>query len=1049
VFNPVDTKVSFPKMEEKILKYWEENNIFQKSIDNREDCQEYVFYDGPPFATGLPHFGHFVPGTIKDIIPRYQTMKGKKVNRRFGWDCHGLPVEYEIEKDLGISGKSQIEKYGVAKFNEKCRSIVLRYTNEWQQIVSRLGRWVDFENDYKTMDPDYMESIWWVFKSLWEKGLIYEGYNILPYSPALSSPLSNFEVNLGGYQDVLDPAITVRFALKEEPDTYFLAWTTTPWTLPSNLALVLGPDIDYVKVTENGDSYILAASKVPYYFKDGTTYEITGRYKGSDLTGIEYEPLMPFFSQLSEKGAFRTFIADYVTEEDGCGIVHTAPGFGEDDYRILQPTGIPVVCPIDAECRFTDEVPDWEGVFVKDADNSIIEYLKESGKLVKKEKIKHSYPFCYRTHKPLIYRALSCWFVDVTKIKSDMLNANDQTNWIPDHLKQGRFGKWLEGARDWAISRNRYWGNPIPIWKCDGSDYLEVIGSREELREKSGVMVEDLHKHFVDEITWPGPDGKGTMRRIPDVLDCWFESGSMPYAQNHYPFENQDFIEKHFPADFICEGLDQTRGWFYTLTIIAAGLFKKPAFYNVITNGLILAEDGKKMSKSLRNYSDPIEVVDNFGADAMRFFLMNSPAVRAEDLRFSDDGVREVLKSFIIPFWNAYSFFVTYANIDGYSPKDSIKSSEWIETLENPLDKWLISESEHFVLKVTEALDAYELQKACQPIVEFIDLLNNWYIRRSRRRFWRSENDGDKIQAYNTLYTVLMKFCLVSAPFIPFTTEEIYRNLKMENMEESIHLCEYPKYQSNLRDSQLELKMALTKQTVTMGRALRSIHAFKTRQPLQSFYIVNREQSELDILQEMESIIMQELNVKQVEYRTKENDLVSYSAKANFKVLGRSLGKDMKEVAQLLQNVSGEDIERILEGGTFDITYSNGNITIDSEAIVVQRSEKDGMKVLNEGNLTVGIDSRITPELIREGIARDIIRSVQNLRKERNLDVTDRISLHISGPDEIQAAVKDFNDYIKQETLTEILEETDFGNISFVTCGDIEVGLDIHAVDKH
>ncbi len=1030
-------------MEEEILAFWAEKNIFQKSIDQRDGADEYIFYDGPPFATGLPHFGHFVPGTIKDIIPRYQTMKGRKVERRFGWDCHGLPVEYEIEKDLGISGKSQIEEFGVAEFNERCRSIVLRYTGEWEQIVTRLGRWVDFAHDYKTMDPDYMESIWWVFKTLWEKGLVYEGYNILPYSPALSSPLSNFEVNLGGYQDVTDPAITVRFRIKGEERTYFLAWTTTPWTLPSNLALAVGPDIKYVKVEEkSGESYILAASKVPVYFKDEAEYSITTHYSGNDLVGMQYEPLMPFFADLADTGAFRVFAGDYVTEEDGCGIVHTAPGFGEDDYNILRGTEIPVVCPIDAECRFTSEVPEWEGLFVKDADDDIIRYLQEAGKLVKKERYRHSYPFCYRTKKPLIYRALSCWFVDVTKIKQQMLAANDRINWIPEHLKHGRFGKWLEGARDWAISRNRYWGNPIPVWKCDGSDYYEVIGSKEELERKSGQKVDDLHKHFVDEITWESPDGKGTMRRIPDVLDCWFESGSMPYAQNHYPFENKEHFDRNFPADFICEGLDQTRGWFYTLTIIAAGLFNEPAFFNVITNGLVLAADGKKMSKSLRNYSDPMDVVNNFGADAMRFFLMNSAVVRAEDLRFSDDGVRDVLKSFIIPLWNAYSFFVTYANIDGYDPQTAL-TGDWMEKLSNPLDKWILSETEVLVHTMRTALDAYEMQKACQPLVEFVDLLNNWYIRRSRRRFWRSENDTDKMDAYNTLYSVLLKFSLSAAPIIPFTTEKIYLNLKTDSMPESIHLCDYPEYHDCNRDTELELKMALTKQVVTMGRALRSMHALKTRMPLSSFFIVNRNRRELDILREMESIIREELNVKAVKYRGDESDLVSYTAKANFKLLGRQLGKDMKEVAATIQDFANERIAGLLNGESTVVSYTNGEISIDADAIVVQRSENEGMKILNEGPVTVGLDSRITPELIREGIARDIIRSVQNLRKDRGLEVTDRIDLTVSGPEEVTVAVAAFSDYIRQETLADTIGDgiTDYAET--ISCGEHEAAIDI------
>lgn len=1013
MFNPVDPKVDFPKMEEGVQQFWEEYDIFQKSIDQREGNEEFVFYDGPPFATGLPHFGHFVPGTIKDIIPRYQTMKGKQVHRRFGWDCHGLPVEYEMEKELGISGKSEIEAYGVAKFNEACRSIVLRYTSEWRQIVSRMGRWVDFDHDYKTMDPDYMESIWWVLGKLWEKGFMYEGYNILPYSPALSTPLSNFEVNLGGYQEVTDPAVTVRFKVKGTASTYILAWTTTPWTLPSNLGLALGPDIDYVKVKDGDDYYILAKDLVSSFYKDSSEYDIVEEKKGRDYAGIEYEPLFPFFADLAGQNAFRTITAEYVTTEDGTGIVHTAPGFGEEDYEAMRHTGVPVVCPIDAECRFTEEVPDYQGLFVKDADKQIIRDLKESGKLIKRENYRHQYPFCYRTKKPLIYRAVSCWFVDIGKIKSMMLGANDRINWVPEHLKKGRFGKWLEGARDWAISRNRYWGNPIPVWKCDGSDYLEVISSRQELEEKSGQKVTDLHKHFVDEITWPSPDGKGTMRRIPDVLDCWFESGSMPYAQVHYPFENKEWFEKNFPADFICEGLDQTRGWFYTLTILAAALFDSPAFMNVVVNGLVLAEDGKKMSKSERNYSDPVDVINRFGADALRMFLMNSAVVKAEDLRFSDDGVKEVLKTFIIPFWNAYSFFVTYANIDSFEPKGLTGE------MDNPLDRWILSEAEHLVEKVTEQLEAYDLQRAIEPVVRFVDLLNNWYIRRSRRRFWKSENDGDKLQAYETLYSVLLKVVHVAAPIIPFITEEIYQNLKREGMAESIHLADYPVADTTVRDRDLEKKMEVTRQAVSMGRALRSTHNLKTRQPLKAMYLVTRDRQEKAILREMEEIIREELNVKEVLFKENEEDLVEYSAKANFKLLGRQLGKHMKSVAARIENLSMAEVQSLLEGSTLSMDYEGGTLELTEEGIVVQRIEKENLKVLNEGSLTVGLDSEITEELKQEGAVRDLVRSIQNMRKERGLEVTDRIRLFISASEWMHGAVSRFEEHIFEETLAD------------------------------
>ena len=1028
MYKPVDPKNNFPQMEEAILEFWKKNGIFQKSIDQRSGCDEFVFYDGPPFATGLPHYGHFVPGTIKDIIPRYKTMKGMKVDRRFGWDCHGLPVEYEMEKELGISGKKEIEDLGIAKFNESCRSIVLRYTGEWEQIMTRAGRWVDFENDYKTMEPDYMESIWWVVKQLWEKNYMYEGHYILPYCPRCSTVLSNHELNLGGYQDVHDPAITVRFKVKVE-DAYFLAWTTTPWTLPSNLALTLGPEIVYVKVKDGSDRYILAEERLAAYYKEESEYTIEWRKKGSDLAGMEYEPLFPYFSGLSAEGAFRTFTADFVTTEDGTGIVHTAPGFGEDDYAVLKGTGVPTVCPVDGECKFTDEVSDYSGIFVKDADKAIIQRLKDEGKLVKRDQYLHAYPHCWRCSSPLIYRAVSSWFVDIGQIKAKMLDANSKINWTPEHLKEGRFGKWLEGARDWAISRNRYWGNPIPIWKCDSCDDVTCIGSRKELEDFSGVALDDLHKHFVDDVTWKCECG-GTKSRVPEVLDCWFESGSMPYAQNHYPFENKEHFEKHFPADFISEGLDQTRGWFYTLTILAAALFDRPAFKNVVVNGLVLAEDGKKMSKSLRNYTDPTEVMDEFGADALRVFLMDSSVVRAEDLRFSDTGVREVLKSIIIPLWNAYSFYITYANIDGISiDSPEIRS-------ENPLDNWILSEAEKLVSEVTESLDSYDLQKAVQPIVSFIDQLNNWYIRRSRRRFWKSENDGDKKQAYGTLYSVLLKTVTVAAPVMPFITEEIYQNLKTDSMPESVHLCNYPVTNGALRDTALEFKMKVTQQTVSMGRALRTMHNLKIRQPLKALHLVTKDENERKVLLEMSDIIKEELNVKEVILRENEEELVEYSAKANFKVLGKSLGPLMKTAAARISLLSMDEISSLLEGAVLSVDIEGTSLELTEESVIVQRQEKENLKVLNQGSLTIALDPEITDELRKEGIARDIIRGIQNLRKESQLLVTDRIILAIDTDEYIASAVELFKDRIMEETLSTELSLTSLDGGTRIECGD-------------
>ncbi|MGI9256272.1 MAG: isoleucine--tRNA ligase, partial [Salinispira sp.] len=778
MYKPVDVRVDFPRMEEDVLDFWKRENVFQRSIDQRENNEEFLFYDGPPFATGLPHFGHIVQGTIKDIIPRYQTMKGLRVERRFGWDCHGLPVEYEMEKELGISGHSQIEEYGVARFNEACRSIVLRYTAEWNRVVTRMGRWVDLENDYKTMDLDYMETIWWVFRQLWEKGLIYEGAYILPYSPQLATPLSNFEVNLGGYKDVTDPAITVKFRVLEQGDgsrpsgkLSFLAWTTTPWTLPSNLALALGEDIDYIRIAVGDEEYILAENRVEHFYANADEYEILERLPGSDLLNWRYEPLFPYYAELSAQGAFRTRAGSFVTTNEGSGIVHLAPGFGEDDYQALKDSGLPVPVPLDAEAKFTAEIPEFAGMFVKDADRHIIKDLKERDKLLRRENYLHSYPHCYRTGGPLIYRAISSWFVDIAQLKSTMIQANNRVHWMPEHLQQGRFGKWLENARDWAISRNRFWGNPIPIWKCDTCDRVECVGSLTELKQKSGREVQDLHKHIVDDLHWPCSCGEGTMSRVPEVLDCWFESGAMPYAQKHYPFENKDNFDMNYPAHFIAEGLDQTRGWFYTLTVLAAALFEKPAFRNVIVSGLVLSEDGRKMSKSLRNYSDPEDVINTYGADAIRLFLTNSSLVKGEDLKYSDNGVKDVLKSVIIPLWSAYSFFVTYANIDMVDPGTAPENPA------NPLDRWVLSALETLIEQVSTHLDNYDLQKAVAPIVRFIDQLNNWYIRRSRRRFWRSANDADKMEAYATLHEVLVKLIKTAAPIIPFITESIYRNL--------------------------------------------------------------------------------------------------------------------------------------------------------------------------------------------------------------------------------------------------------------------------------
>lgn len=1044
MYKSIDSKPDFPKQEEEVLKFWEKNDIFKKSIRQRDKAEEFIFFDGPPFATGLPHFGHFIPSTIKDIIPRYQTMKGKKVERRFGWDCHGLPVENLIEKELGINSKHEIEAYGVANFNDKCKASVLKYTSEWRKTITRMGRWVDFDNDYKTMNPDFMETIWWVAKTLWNKGLIYEGKYILPYCPRCSTVLSTHEL-AQGYKDVTEAAVTVRFKITKAPaaiddaemangKTYFVAWTTTPWTLPSNLGLCMGPEIDYVKILdkESGEYYIMAEARLSSYYKSADEYEIIYTRKGKDFLGARYEPLFPYFANLADpaecekvsgqkcaEGAFRMFNADYVSTEDGTGIVHIAPAFGEDDNKVFKGSGVPNVEPIDAECKFTKEVSDYVGRFVKDCDKDIIARLKAEKKLVKKEQHTHSYPHCWRCGSPLIYRGIGSWFVKVADYHKELLNSNSQIKWQPAHIKEGRFGKWLAGARDWAVSRNRYWGNPIPIWRCDNPDcgHKICVGSRQELKDLSGVYPQDLHKQFVDKITFACPEcKKGTMRRIPEVFDCWFESGSMPYAQQHYPFENKEYFEKHFPADFVSEGLDQTRGWFYTLTILATHLFGKPAFKNCIVNGLVLAEDGRKMSKSLRNYTDPVEAINKFGADALRLFLTHSAVVKADDLCYSDNGVREVLKNIIIPLWSGYNFFVSYSNVEGYE-----STGHYFDNKEpsNPMDKWIISVAQKMIQEVTAALDDYDLSSAIDPLLDFIDELNNWYIRRSRKRFSRNENCEDQKQAFETLYYALRTFCLVSAPFIPFLSETMWQNLRLAEDKESVHLMDFPAYNEKLRDTALEFKMATVQKAVSMGHSLRNTFNIKNRQPLLRVELVTRNADERKVLEEMKDTIAEELNVKSVEFHDHESDLVEYSAKANFKVLGKKLGPKMKTAAAEILKLSGSDIAKVVDGEKIKVSVDGEEIELDSESLVVERKEKENLKVLNEGTLTVALDTRITDELKKEGFVRDLIRGIQSVRKEKGLTVQDKINLEVGGDPELKAAYDMFAELVASSTQTQ------------------------------
>ena len=1021
-FPNISNQVDFPKLEEEILAFWKENDTFAKSLDQRRGGREFVFYDGPPFATGLPHYGHLLAGTIKDVIPRYRTMRGEYVERRFGWDCHGLPIEALAQDALGVSGAHEIKSIGVDKFNEQCRSMVTRYVSEWRHTVTRMGRWVDFDHDYKTMDAKYMESIWWVFKQLWNQGRVYKSYRIMPYSWKLSTPLSNFEAG-SNYKDVQDPAVTVRAQVTAGADpawgkTYLLIWTTTPWTLPENLAICAGANVDYVVVRDLTDDarpcYVMAEARLGSIFRKEGTFEVVAKMKGSSLKGWKYEPLFPYFSDLAAQGCFTVLNDDYVSTDDGVGLVHIAPAYGEDDFRVCREAGITAIAdPLDTSCNFTDKVPEYQGRFCKDCDKDIIARLKQEGKLVHQATITHSYPFCDRTDTPLIYRAIEAWYVKVEDLHERLAANNDTVHWTPDYVGGKRFGNWLSNARDWNISRNRFWGSCIPVWINDDDPADRIcVGSVAELEKLSGEKVTDLHKHYIDKIVIK-KDGK-TYHRTPEVLDCWFESGSMPYAQQHYPFENKAHFEENFPADFIAEGLDQTRGWFYTLMLLGTCLFGKSPYRNVVVNGLILAEDGRKMSKRLKNYPDPLDVIGRCGADALRLFMLGSQVVRAEDLKFSEAGVKEILRGIMIPMWNALSFFCTYANVDNYTPEADVKPPE---DPANVLDRWILSSASQMVEEIRQELDDYNLQKAANRFSKFIDDLTNWYIRRSRRRFWKSDSDQDKREAYATLHYVLLVFAKTAAPFIPFTTEAIYRALRTENMPESVHLCDYP-VPDDCRDEYLEKQMALTMTAVSLGRFLRTAHNLKVRQPLARAVLAAGNPEAREMLEKTAWIIADELNVKKVEFTSDESELVKRSCKANFKVLGARLGKNMKAAAAKIAGLSGAEISDILAGNPLALTFDDGaSARITADDLIIQREEKPGLVAASEGGVTIALATALTPELVAEGLARELVSRVQNLRKEMKFDVTDRIDLVCVLPEKEAAMLEPCKGYISGEVL--------------------------------
>ena len=1002
----VDPQPNFPAIESETLKFWKEDNTFASSVEQHpttgDASNEFVFYDGPPFANGLPHYGHLLTGFVKDAVPRYQTMRGKRVERRFGWDCHGLPAEAEAERQLGISGTQAITDYGIDKFNDYCKVSVLQYTADWERYVTRQARWVDFTNDYKTLDTSYMESVMWAFKALWDKGLIYEGFRVLPYSWALETPLSNTETRMDdAYKMVQDPALTVGFEL--ESGDNLLAWTTTPWTLPSNLALAVAPDVDYVRVRHNDKVYVLAEARFAAYAKELDGAEVLGTVRGSELVGQRYAPLFPYFAE--HVGAFRVLGGEFVTTEDGTGVVHMAPGFGEDDYQVCKDHGIELVVPVNSRGEFTQEVPDYAGIQVFEANPLIIRALKERGVVLRHETYDHSYPHCWRTGKPLIYKALSSWFVNVTAVKDRMVALNQEIRWVPEHLKDGSFGKWLENARDWNISRNRFWGSPIPVWRSDNPEYprIDVYGSVAELERDFGVKVTELHRPVVDDLVRPNPDdptGKSMMRRVPEVLDCWFESGSMPFAQVHYPFENQEWFEQHNPGDFIVEYIGQTRGWFYTLHVLATALFDRPAFSTCVSHGIVLGADGQKMSKSLRNYPDPMGVFDSYGADAMRWYLLSSSILRGSDFAVTEEGIRDTVRQVMLPLWNSWYFLSLYANAEGKSGKVNYSS-------DNVLDTYIFSKLHHLVADTTVSMDAYDLFNACQQVRTFLDVITNWYIRRSRNRFWA----GDQ-QALDTLHTVLDVLTRVAAPLLPLITEQVYIGLTGNR---SVHLTQWPVAADIPVNNDLVVVMDQVRDVCSTTLSLRKSHSRRVRLPLASLTVA----SPLALgLQPFVSIITEEVNVREVKLTADVAGVARHELQVVPAALGPRLGGDTQKVIVAVKKGDWKQQGDVVVAGGYELQPHEYQLKL---LAAVGDADSTASSALPDGKGVVLLDIALTPELVAEGTARDIVRIVQQTRREADLAVSDRIHLILGLPEDMAQQVAPYVDYICAETLAERL----------------------------
>ncbi len=1016
-----------PAAEHDVLSYWAKDDTFQASIDGRptgdNGSNEFVFYDGPPFANGLPHYGHLLTGYVKDVVPRYQTMRGRRVERRFGWDTHGLPAEVEAERQLGIKHKSEIEAMGVEQFNDACRASVLRYTHEWQEYVTRQARWVDFEHDYKTLDPDYMESVMWAFKTLWDKGLIYEGYRVLWYCWRCETPLSATETKMDDtYQSRQDPAVTVSLRLKSADaaldGVQALVWTTTPWTLPSNLAAAVNPDVDYVVVRSDGPDagrYLLARARLAAYARElGESPEVLATYTGAQLVGTRYTPPFDFLigpgngsdpaSRSSRENAFQILAADYVTTEDGTGVVHIAPAFGEEDKVVTDAAGIEVVNPVDSQGKFTAQVPPYEGYQVFDANIPIMADLKESGLLLRRDSYEHPYPHCWRCETPLIQRAVSSWFVAVTQFRDRMVELNQQITWVPSHIKDGQFGKWLDGARDWSISRNRFWGSPIPVWTSDDPAYprVDVYGSLDELERDFGVRPDDLHRPYIDELTRPNPDdptGNSTMRRVPEVLDCWFESGSMPYAQVHYPFENREWFEEHYPGDFIVEYNGQTRGWFYTMHVLATALFDRPAFVTCMAHGIVLGDDGQKMSKSRRNYPDVGQVFERDGSDAMRWFLMSSPILRGSDLVVTEPGIREGARQAVLPLWNAWYFLALYAGA-------ADRTGTWRTDSSDVLDRYVLAKTAELVRDVTAAMDVYDLAGACGAVRSYLEVLTNWYIRRSRQRFW----DGDR-DAIDTLHTVLEVVTRVAAPLLPLTTEVIWRGLTGDR---SVHLADWPSlaFDSALPlDPDLVAAMDEIREIASVALSVRKAARLRVRQPLAALTVATRGAGRL---RPFVSLVADEVNVRLVDLTemAEHDERVSRRLAVNARAAGPRLGRDVQQVikASKAGDWSVDEAGVVVCGG---VVLEPAEYTLE---LVATGSSSDAVGLLRSGGF-LSLDTALDDELLDQGAVNDLLRLVQQARKEAGLNVSDRIALTLEVPDRLWSAVQARLEQVQAETL--------------------------------